>query len=422
MKEKPDGDAGEGGQRGSCKGNSNRPCAQSLPVHLRNSMSGVARQSFRGSAMAAGLSLGSSSIKEKHDKPHEFVQVHFNKPTWCKSCGKFIWGVTNKQGYRCSGCGFTAHPKCWKGVTGPCLNVKLDKKVSQEDFANPSKLPVGMQMPSEFMEMTPTLEQATSYIKEFPHHSLSYRDEKGQTLLHAAIKEGRVDIVDYIVENQLPCDLTLEDHDGWTPLHLACKTGNLEIARILLQTAGVFGGDERLDRDHPMHLLIESGLKPDNCQELYETVLQELVKNGADIDARNKHNETPIEMTQLRGLGFVAAVLVKLKADRVENQIQELLLLPNCDPDLKAKVELNMKLGDSLQSTTDRRLMILLAAKTKSKVGFSNMKAASLRNKQRLAASHRTPLNFPPRDVSVTDQGNLKGHLTEHNIEWHSTA
>lgn len=33
---------------------------------------------------------------------HEFKQVYFKKPTWCKCCGDFIWGVFNKQGYRCS--------------------------------------------------------------------------------------------------------------------------------------------------------------------------------------------------------------------------------------------------------------------------------------------------------------------------------
>ncbi len=33
---------------------------------------------------------------------HEMVKVHFNKPTFCKYCTDFIWGL-GKQGYACKG-------------------------------------------------------------------------------------------------------------------------------------------------------------------------------------------------------------------------------------------------------------------------------------------------------------------------------
>ena len=33
---------------------------------------------------------------------HNFVRKHFNKPTWCHFCQKFIWGLA-KQGYQCTG-------------------------------------------------------------------------------------------------------------------------------------------------------------------------------------------------------------------------------------------------------------------------------------------------------------------------------
>mmetsp|Transcript_59785 Transcript_59785/g.83038 ORF Transcript_59785/g.83038 Transcript_59785/m.83038 type:complete len:439 (+) Transcript_59785:2-1318(+) len=56
---------------------------------------------------------------------HDFVKKHFNKPTWCAQCEKFIWGLVN-QGYACKKCTFPCHPKCRTLVTEPCPGVKTN--------------------------------------------------------------------------------------------------------------------------------------------------------------------------------------------------------------------------------------------------------------------------------------------------------
>jgi len=43
---------------------------------------------------------------------HQFEEVFFEKPTWCKFCTKFIWGIVGKQGFRCKTCQYTVHKKC----------------------------------------------------------------------------------------------------------------------------------------------------------------------------------------------------------------------------------------------------------------------------------------------------------------------
>eukprot|EP00178_Gracilaria_changii_P011112 TRINITY_DN31913_c0_g1_i1.p1 TRINITY_DN31913_c0_g1~~TRINITY_DN31913_c0_g1_i1.p1 ORF type:complete len:155 (+),score=15.46 TRINITY_DN31913_c0_g1_i1:52-516(+) len=50
--------------------------------------------------------------KPKLEKPHRFAETHFSTPTWCTVCKKFIWGITSKQGYECSGCTYRIHHRC----------------------------------------------------------------------------------------------------------------------------------------------------------------------------------------------------------------------------------------------------------------------------------------------------------------------
>uniref|UniRef100_A0A7S4MH34 Uncharacterized protein n=1 Tax=Vannella robusta TaxID=1487602 RepID=A0A7S4MH34_9EUKA len=62
---------------------------------------------------------------------HQMKKKHFNKPTWCASCEKFIWGLVSKQGYACTACNYPCHPKCKSSVPSNCPGVKTNwgKKV-----------------------------------------------------------------------------------------------------------------------------------------------------------------------------------------------------------------------------------------------------------------------------------------------------
>ena len=85
---------------------------------------------------------------------HLFKKKHFNRPTWCAFCEKFIWGL-GKQGYCCKRkyilfflflchsfliffflpfflfvflvvCNYPCHPKCRNDVTCSCPEVKTN--------------------------------------------------------------------------------------------------------------------------------------------------------------------------------------------------------------------------------------------------------------------------------------------------------
>jgi hypothetical protein len=61
------------------------------------------------------------------DGAHNYVKVYFSSPTWCAVCTQFIWGVTSKQGYKCTLCQGTAHGKCVVAAK-PCPGKKVKGK------------------------------------------------------------------------------------------------------------------------------------------------------------------------------------------------------------------------------------------------------------------------------------------------------
>ncbi|XP_051934864.1 RAS guanyl-releasing protein 4 isoform X1 [Hippocampus zosterae] len=58
---------------------------------------------------------------------HNFHEITYKRPTFCDTCGGFLWGVI-KQGYHCRGCGMNCHRHCRDLVGMECL--KKDKSTS----------------------------------------------------------------------------------------------------------------------------------------------------------------------------------------------------------------------------------------------------------------------------------------------------
>uniref|UniRef100_A0A3Q3DKK6 RAS guanyl releasing protein 4 n=1 Tax=Hippocampus comes TaxID=109280 RepID=A0A3Q3DKK6_HIPCM len=51
---------------------------------------------------------------------HNFHEITYKRPTFCDTCGGFLWGVI-KQGYHCRGCGMNCHRHCRDLVGMECL-------------------------------------------------------------------------------------------------------------------------------------------------------------------------------------------------------------------------------------------------------------------------------------------------------------
>ncbi|CAH0584409.1 unnamed protein product [Chrysodeixis includens] len=96
------------------------------------------------------------------------------------------------------------------------------------------------------------------------------RDSQGATLLHIASANGYIKVVEYLLEHRASTDVV--DHDMWQPVHAAACWGHLEVLELLVQY-------------------------------------------GADLNVRNKHDETPADICEE---GELRARIVRLAADQEE--------------------------------------------------------------------------------------------------------
>ncbi|EZA52656.1 protein phosphatase 1 regulatory subunit 16A isoform X3 [Ooceraea biroi] len=82
---------------------------------------------------------------------------------------------------------------------------------------------------------------------------LEYKDHQGATPLHIAAANGYVRVVEFLLDQHVSTDV--EDNDKWQPVHAAACWGHLEVLELLVQ-------------------------------------------NGADLNAKNKHDETPADICE----------------------------------------------------------------------------------------------------------------------------
>ncbi|XP_013190725.1 protein phosphatase 1 regulatory subunit 16A isoform X2 [Amyelois transitella] len=98
------------------------------------------------------------------------------------------------------------------------------------------------------------------------------RDNQGATLLHIASANGYIKVVEFLLEHRASTDVV--DHDMWQPVHAAACWGHLEVLELLVQY-------------------------------------------GADLNVRNKHDETPADICEE---GEMRARILRLSAEQEERR------------------------------------------------------------------------------------------------------
>lgn len=140
------------------------------------------------------------------------------------------------------------------------------------------------------------------------------KEIRGETPFHVAVRNG--DLVSVVLMMQKKTDLTLLDTNNRSVLHLASQSRNVEIVRLLLK--------EKLSRDMVTSIdkkgnsVLHSALKK-CCHATEETVLKEvmneLVSAGADVNACNPLNESPLYLAAKQRLPQVVQLLLNHGAD-----------------------------------------------------------------------------------------------------------
>ncbi|XP_066905177.1 ankyrin repeat domain-containing protein 49 isoform X2 [Halyomorpha halys] len=143
-------------------------------------------------------------------------------------------------------------------------------------------------------------------------------NQDGETKLHLAAAEGRIEVVRNLLEAGQEVDVRTRDVQSnfsnlyrdtrLTPLHYAAASGNVEVMRVLVD----FGADVSAmteSGDTALHKAALSG---------QTSAVQWLLDHGADLEAKNVFGATPLSMALVNQRKEASiALLVRSKAKDV---------------------------------------------------------------------------------------------------------
>ncbi len=144
------------------------------------------------------------------------------------------------------------------------------------------------------------------------------KDKNGETALHWAACDGRVDVAKILIEKG--ADVDAKSNFNETSLHKAAFYGHVEVVKFL----------------------IENGVNVDATNNYWWTVLHEaafyghvevtkvLIEKGADVDAKDKNNETAVEIAIQRGYHQIAELIKNSKK----------IYSNNVDPKKETKIDI----------------------------------------------------------------------------------
>ena len=123
-------------------------------------------------------------------------------------------------------------------------------------------------------------------------------DKSGNTSLHLACMNDRVELVTYLVKEQ-HCRQTVKNQNGELPLHIACKQGSLAMVKLVSTKSNIKVNVTTVTRDTPLHIA---------CRHNTSEVVNYLIKENYDPNVLNKEKELPLHIASARSLELVKLV------------------------------------------------------------------------------------------------------------------
>ena len=168
------------------------------------------------------------------------------------------------------------------------------------------------------------------------HGAVLHTSYGGRTLLHAASKDGMLDVAQWLLN--IRADANAQQEDRRTPLHLAAANGHLEIVQILLRRNADVNATAGWENRTPIHeaslgghvsimrLLIQNGA--DASADLrgllrsasllkarsVETV-RLFIQLGVDVNARDENPESPVHLASSAGNAETVQLLIRHGVD-----------------------------------------------------------------------------------------------------------
>ncbi|XP_071095477.1 putative ankyrin repeat protein RF_0381 [Haliotis cracherodii] len=193
---------------------------------------------------------------------------------------------------------------------------------------------------------------------------LTYVSEDDENILHLACYGGNVDIVKYVLKQNM-LDLNSKDDDDWTPAMMAISGGHRDILYLLVRE-GANLTQRNYEHRNVLHVA---------CTSKQIKITKYLITNTTvDINSESNDGTTPVMLAALQGLGEVFDLLVSKGADlRSVTAHQENILHLACQGSNVEIVKyiLSQNIVDDINSRTDNgKTPLMIAAVNQNKEAF----------------------------------------------------
>jgi len=130
-----------------------------------------------------------------------------------------------------------------------------------------------------------------------------YRDERGETALHKATRQGSVPIIQCLLDHKANIN-GRSTYEHISPLMIACKQGYIHVVQFLLEhkaKINLVGS-----KDNKMTALMMA------CKKGHEPCVVLLLEHGADISLRNKNGYTAKDLAQAERHDTIVQLITRL--------------------------------------------------------------------------------------------------------------